>query len=62
MAMEDVQRALAAVRLEGERGHGDMMGRQQHFSAFMPAELRRLAPLYRLAAWSEESDHLFKSR
>ncbi|MBM3260722.1 MAG: ATP-dependent DNA helicase RecG [Candidatus Sericytochromatia bacterium] len=50
MAMEDVQRALAAVRLEGERGHGDMMGRQQHFSAFMPAELRRLATLPHLAA------------
>lgn len=25
-------------------------------------ELRRLAPLYRLAAWSEESDHLFPPR
>lgn len=25
-------------------------------------ELRRLAPLYRLIAWSEESDHLFKPR
>ena len=25
-------------------------------------ELRRLAPLYRLVAWSQESDHLFKPR
>jgi hypothetical protein len=30
--------------------------------ARLVTELRRLAPLYRLAAWSEESDHLFKSR
>ncbi|MEB3299823.1 MAG: ATP-dependent DNA helicase RecG [Candidatus Sericytochromatia bacterium] len=45
MAMEDVQRALAAVRLEAERGHGDMKGRRQLFSAFMPEELRRLAAL-----------------